>query len=270
MKKLNEITPWYVEQYKKTRKEAELAPPTINYELALLKGLLRKSHEWGNLVNAPDLTVKKLKAEESRTRFLSEEEETHFLTVCTPALSRVVKTGLLTGFRRQELVNLRPEDINFERGTVRVAACFAKNGESRTLPLSPRLHAVLAEAMSARGTAPVVFTTAQGNPWTVTSLSSAFKRAGRKAELQNFGPHVLRHTFASRLVMAGVDLRTVQELMGHKSIAMTVRYAHLSQGHKRAAMEALESRFSEKSPANFRNTPSDGSFAPQEKVIAFR
>ena len=57
------------------------------------------------------------------------------------------------------------------------------------------------------------------------------------------------------LPMAGVDLRTVQELMGHKDIAMTMRYAQLSSNHKRAAMEALESRFSAKSPANFHNTP---------------
>ena len=65
------------------------------------------------------------------------------------------------------------------------------------------------------------------------------------------GPHILRHTFASRLVMAGVDLRTVQELLGHKTILMTMRYAHLSADHRRTAVETLERRFPVKSPASF-------------------
>ena len=65
----------------------------------------------------------------------------------------------------------------------------------------------------------------------------------------------MHHTFASRLVMAGVDLRTVQELLGHKDIKQTLRYAHLSPHHTRAAVEALEARFSAKSPINFHNTP---------------
>ena len=82
-----------------------------------------------------------------------------------------------------------------------------------------------------------------------------FSKICEKAGVGHLGIHVLRHTFASRLVMAGVDLRTVQELMGHKDIAMTMRYAHLSSNHKRAAMETLESRFSAKSPVNFHNTP---------------
>jgi integrase len=86
-------------------------------------------------------------------------------------------------------------------------------------------------------------------------LGMLFSKVCEKAGVGRLGIHVLRHTFASRLVMAGVDLRTVQELMGHKDIAMTMRYAHLSSNHKRAAMEALESRFSAKSPANFHNTP---------------
>jgi site-specific recombinase XerD len=61
----------------------------------------------------------------------------------------------------------------------------------------------------------------------------------RKAKLDNFTFHCIRHTFASRLVMAGVDLRTVQELMGHKTISMTVRYGHLAPQHQLAAVQRL-------------------------------
>jgi Phage integrase family len=80
----------------------------------------------------------------------------------------------------------------------------------------------------------------------------------------------LRHTFASRLVMAGVDLRTVQELMGHKDIKMTLRYAHLSPDHTRQAMETLEQRFSAKSPATFHNTPPRALPSEQRKAVGNR
>ena len=86
-------------------------------------------------------------------------------------------------------------------------------------------------------------------------ITTAFQRLCKGLGFGAMGPHILRHTFTSRLVMAGVDLRTVQELMGHKTIDMTMRYSHLSPDHKRAAMETLEQRFADRSPATFHNTP---------------
>jgi site-specific recombinase XerD len=136
-----------------------------------------------------------------------------------------------------------------------VAACYSKNGESRTLPMGERLKAVLREAMDSRGTVPRVFLSQKGQPWGSRNFSHAFQKACIEAGLKDCSPHTLRHTFASRLVMAGVDLRTVQELLGHKDIKMTLRYAHLSPSHKRQAMVALERQFSGKSPAHFHDTP---------------
>jgi integrase len=182
----------------------------------------------------------------------------------------VIQTGLLTGFRRQELISLRPEDIDSARKTVSVAAHNSKNGEGRTLPCGPRLMATLQEALACRGPAGTVFVSEKGLPWTTNTFGKAFTQACRRAGLEPLSPHVLRHTFASRLVMAGVDLRTVQELMGHKSILMTMRYAHLSPDHTRAAMETLESRFAGKSPATFPDTP--GAARPEDggKLTAAR
>ena len=74
-------------------------------------------------------------------------------------------------------------------------------------------------------------------------------------------------TFASRLVMAGMDIRTVQELMGHKTIAMTLRYSHLSPNHKRKAIQALEDRFSEKSPTNFHDIPHPAPLSEMKKAV---
>jgi integrase len=268
--KLSNLTAWQIEQFKKARKDAGKAPSTINLDLAILKAMLHKAQEWGKLTDHPGKHVTLLKNPRQQTRFLSEEEEARLLAVCSPALRRVVAVGALTGFRRQELVSLRPEDVDLDRGTVSVAACYAKNGESRTLPVGPRLKALLQDALAARGNTAVVLVNEQGRPWDPDSLTEHFRETCEHATLKPLGPHVLRHTFASRLVMAGVDLRTVQELMGHKTIAMTMRYAHLSPDHKRAAMETLESRFCGKSPATFHNTPATDTVGEEEKVAAIR
>jgi integrase len=163
-KKLNELTPWHIEQYKKARKETGLAPVTINLEVTLLKGMLNKARTWGKLTENPGKEVKLLKGVKERIRFLSEEEEVQILSACQPSLRRLVPVGLLTGFRRQELTSLRPQDVDLEQGTVSVAACYSKNGESRTLPLSPRLKALLKEALETSREAPTVFVTKYGKP----------------------------------------------------------------------------------------------------------
>jgi integrase len=217
--------------------------------------MLRKAHVWKKIAEHPGTDVKPFKAASGKTRFLSEEEEATILAACPPPLRRVVEVGLLTGLRRQELAGLRPDDVDLERGTIHVAESTSKNGESRTLPMGPRLTALLQDILSRQHDAATVFLTDEGSPWTPSGLTAAFRRTTKRAGLGVMGPHIMRHTFASRLVMAGVDLRTVQELMGHKSILMTMRYAHLSPDHTRAAMETLERRFSAKSPATFPNTP---------------
>jgi len=269
-KKLSELTPWHLEQFKKVRKEEGRAPGTINLDLTVLKALLQKALEWGRLAEHPGKTVKLLKNPHQQTRFLSEEEEGRLLAACTPALRRVIAVGVLTGFRRQELTSLRPEDVDLDRGTASVAACYAKNGESRTLPVGPRLKALLQDALAVRGDAPTVLVNEQGRPWDPDTLSARFRETCERAGIGSVGLHVLRHTFASRLVMASVDLRTVQELMGHKTINMTLRYAHLSPDHKRAAMETLESRFSARIHADFHNTPPLPAPGEPEKVAALR
>ena len=163
-KHLNMLTAWQIEQYKKARKDAGYAPATINLELRFLKAMLNKAVAWKKLTDHPGREVKCLTEVNERTRFLSEEEEGRLLAVCSLPLRRMVEVGLLTGFRRQELVCLRPEDVDFARELVSVAACYSKNGESRTLPMEERLKAVLCEAIEARGVGPRVFVTEAGRP----------------------------------------------------------------------------------------------------------
>lgn len=269
-KRLNELTAWHFEQFKKTRKETGLAPASVNVELMVFKALLQKAKEWGKLAEHPGKEVKPFKAVSAKTRFLSEEEETAIVAICTPALRCIVQAGLLTGFRRQELISLRPEDIDRTHKTVSVAACHAKNGESRSLPIGIRLNVVLEEALTRRGQASTVFVKDSRDPWTPDAFSHAFAVACQRAGVETLHPHVLRHTFASRLVMAGVDIRTVQELMGHKNIAMTLRYSHLSPDHQRRAIATLEHLFPEKSPANFHNRLGGNTAEESGKIVGLR
>ncbi len=87
---------------------------------------------------------------------------------------------------------------------------------------------------------PYVFCAKDGTAY--RDVRVGFRAALKRAKIENFRFHDLRHTFASRLLMRGVDLKTVQELLGHKDMRMTLRYAHLSADHKRAAVERLSSQ----------------------------
>jgi len=269
-KRLSDITAWQIEQYKKGCRDAGNAPATINLDLAFLKALLNKAVAWNKLGEYPAKHVKTLKVANERTRFLSEEEEAQLLVACSPALRRIVEAGLLTGFRPRELTSLRPEDADLKHNLVTVAACYAKSGESRTVPMGERLKIIIQEALAARGEAPTVFTTVKGQPWRPASFGMVLRGACRRAGITPCGPHTLRHTFASRLIMAGVDLRTAQELLGHKDIKMTLRYTHLSPSHTRQAIATLEQRFSTEKSQQFSQRPPEAAKAPDGKIAVLR
>jgi site-specific recombinase XerD len=121
----------------------------------------------------------------------------------------------------------------------------------RYVPLNDAAIAALRTVEALKGDNPFVFLASDG-----TRLCSSrfwFDAAVKDAKLRDFTWHCLRHTFASRLVMKGVDLRTVQELMGHKAIQMTVRYAHLAPQHRLAAVQRLcDTEAVQKAPSDTR------------------
>jgi integrase len=262
-KLLSDINPWLIEKYKKERKGKGKSNQTVNLELACLKTFFSKAVTWKKAVENPVKEVQMFRVNNARTRFLDEEEEYRLLAECNEHLHDLVVTALHTGFRRNELFSLRPEDVDFAQGLVSVRAGYAKNGEGRSVPMSGTLRDVLRRLVkeAEKDGSSYLFRNRYGKPY--RSCRTPFEYAAEKAGVKDFRFHDLRHTFASRLIMAGVDIRTVQELMGHKTIAMTLRYSHLSPDHKRRAIEALESRFSANSPANFHNTPH---FAPLSEV----
>ena len=137
------------------------------------------------------------------------------------------------------------EDVDFRRRVMTVRAAYVKNGESRSVPMNEVLTATLhAVRMSMSADGPML-RTRTGTPY--RSFRTAFTHAVRQAGMMDFTFHDLHYTFASRLVVSGIELPTVQALMGHKDIGMTLRYTHLSSDHKQWVIRVLES-FAEKSP----------------------
>ena len=145
---------------------------------------------------------------------------------------------------------------------------LSKNGEARHVPLNaPALGALGILKKQAKPKAPV-FLNARGER--LTSPRYWFDPAVETAGIEDFTWHCLRHTFASRLVMAGVDLRTIQELMGHKSIQMTCRYAHLAHTHQLAAVEKLANLGSTQTaePTDTKTDTSDADAKELELAVA--
>jgi integrase len=139
--------------------------------------------------------------------------------------------------RRGEIFNLKWQDINVRKGYILVRE--SKNNDSRIIPVNKVLMETL-KSVTNNGSGEYVFSHNSGND-PVKTLKTAFSSAIRRSGVEKFRFHDLRHTFASNLVMAGVDIVTVQELMGHKSIGMTKRYSHPTPEHKKRAVERLNS-----------------------------
>lgn len=246
-KRLDDIEPLSIEEYKRDRKAAKLADASVNRELACLKNLFNVAIRWGWVRENPVRLVPLFRENNVRQRFLTLEEEQRLVKHCHDLgnlrLASLVIAAVDTGFRASELASVCWKDVDLKRKEISVASCYTKNGEPRRNPMTNRLAEMLTllKGQSAVDPESPVF-----GPY---RYHKAFWKARDKAGLgKDVVFHTLRHTFISRLVMAGVDLRTVQELAGHKEIRMTMRYAHLAPEQKRRAIGLLEAGVPTNSP----------------------
>ena len=213
--------------------QTPVRPATLNRELSLLKHMYTMAIEWGKSKQNPVKKVKKLKGEVKRVRFLMPGEVQNLLSNCTDYLKPIVTVAVHTGMRKGELFGLKWEQINFEQKIITLQD--TKNGERRDIPMDETVKTVLM-GMERKGDH--VFCNQKGKAF--VRLQRSFEAALKTSKIEDFRFHDLRHTFASNLVMAGEDLNTVRELLGHKDLTMTLRYAHLAPAHKKAAVDALE------------------------------
>ena len=224
-----------LEQYKAKRIN-DVSPSTVNRELTCIKHMFNKAVEWRFLKHNQLLTVKRFKEPPGRIRYLTEPEIEKLLSECVAYLKPVVMVALYTGMRKSEILNLTWADVDLQNRVITIRK--SKNNESRTLPFHETVYKALSKLQNGSRNGQAVFTYRDGKP--LGGFRRSFETAVRKAGIEDFKFHDLRHTFASRLVMAGVNIRTVQQLMGHKDIRMTMRYSHLSDDHLKEAVKKLE------------------------------
>jgi len=230
-----DIRPKDVEDFKAALADVRTVA-TVNHHLKLLKAVFNRAIRQGRLTDNPVAAVRLYQEHNARSRCLGPEEEGRLLTALPNRLRPLVTLALHTGMRRGELRALCWADVDLAVGTIHV--CRDKAGEGRWVTLNSVAREALEEAKRQQDSpSAYVFSSPRGR--FLHNLERDWRPALRAAEIRDFRFHDLRHTFASRLALAGVDLYTVQRAGGWKTYPMVQRYAHLSPDHIRAAVERL-------------------------------
>lgn len=223
-------------------------PATVNLHIATLKHMFTKAVEW-EMAEEDVLKrirkVKLLKENNRRLRYLSKEECQALLKQCDPHVRPIVTVALNTGMRKGEILGLTWDEVDLNHGFILLEQEDTKNGERREIPINGAARGALQGAVRRLDVPYVFYDHETGKPY--KDVKKGFNGACRRAEIKDFHFHDLRHTFASHLVMAGQDLTTVKELLGHKTLTMTLRYAHLAPSHKVKAVDVLDSILNENS-----------------------
>jgi integrase len=220
------------------RRSTEVSPASVNRELTLLKTFFTDCLAQKLVIENPARFVRKLRENNVRVRALSEAEETRLMLALPAKYRTLIQFTLMTGLRRGEVLGLRWNDVDL--GTRTITIRDPKEGDTKRLPLS-QAAAQLLSNLARSGERVFPYNDRNFN-------RRVFVRALRRAGVTDFRFHDLRHTFATRLAMRGVDLYTIARLMGHHSIRMTERYAHLTDEALRGAVERLGSFRGEVAP----------------------
>jgi len=254
-----------VEDYK-TMRAAEVQPATVNREFSRLRHMFSRAVDWGYTKTNPCKGIKELREPPGRIRYLSPEEIDRLLAECGPETLRhnrynagrplsdllniylrpIVEISIHSGMRQGELLGLRWKDVDFKGRIITLEK--TKNGERRAVPMNDTVHRTL-KTLPVHLHEELVFPGVSGD-----MLSHAFKRACKRAGIEDFRYHDLRHTFASHLTMGGTSLRAVQTLLGHKDLRMTMRYSHLSPEHLREAVTTLDKTLASISDGHYLDT----------------
>jgi integrase len=238
---LSDINAWEIEKWRNKRLADGVKPATTNRQINTIKGCLSRAVEWGAIDSHDLRKVKTLTVDNSKVRYLSKDEETRLrenLQACDSGfLDVIVLLALNTGMRKGELLSLEWSHVNFENKILTVDFQNAKSGNTRHLPLNSQAFNTLKEWQ--QNTDDMGFVFKDKNSLPLKDFPYIWGELLNKAQITNFRFHDLRHHFASKLVMASVDLNTVRELLGHSDLKMTLRYAHLAPEHKAAAVNLI-------------------------------
>lgn len=271
---LNQITPHIIEKWRANRLKENINPNTVNRDIAGIKSTLSKAVEWGFLKEHPLPKLRPLKVDRSpNIRYLTVNEESRLRQALDLREIRIAKEresaniwrqergyelfqnlsqypfvdhlkplvllSLNTGARQGELFRLQWNDIDFDKKSIALVMRGKRKSHTRHIPLNKEACEVL---QAWRGIQPVanklVFPSKSGERF--DNIQTSWENLKKEAKIDNFRWHDMRHHFASRLVMNGVPLNTVRELLGHTSVEMTLRYAHLAPEQKEKAVATLD------------------------------
>jgi len=235
-----EITPKLISEYKTKRRDEGAAPKTINSEVGLMHHAFNLAiQDWEWVKENPVSKISKEKVHNSIERWLTFEEEERLLASSPKWLQDIIIFSLETGLRQSKVLNLQWPQVDLFRKTI--AIMEQKNKGKDTLPLNARALEVLkARAKVRHIKTNHVFYNGSGNRIDARNLLRAFYAATQKAGLKGLRWHDLRHTFATRLVQAGVGLYSVQKLGIWKTVQMIMRYAHHYPESLRPGVETLD------------------------------
>lgn len=269
---LVEITPAIIERWRTKRLNSGVSNATINRDTVAMRSIITKATEWGFLEDNPLRKLKALKVDQNpKIRYLSQDEEQRLRLALikreselrqdrikgnqwreergyeklhqfsedeySDHLMPMILISMNTGLRQGELFNLEWDMIDFDKRSLIISGEITKNSSSRYIPLNDEAFEVFQKLNKQNNKLGLVFPSKNDKPFNTVKRSWATLL--KKANIEQFRWHDLRHHFASKLVMAGVDLNTVRELLGHSDIKTTLRYAHLAPEHKISAVQKI-------------------------------
>lgn len=255
--KKNEIVAWLTEQ----AAERNWAASSRNRWQATFSLIFRVGIDNEKIERNPAAGIRRKSEANGRVRFLSEAEEARLRAAIERRFPEFLPHLLLsihTGMRMGEQYSLHWNQVSFERRQIYLPK--TKNGHPRTIPLNAVALAALEQMRGGRKPSDGV--PVFSSIWSGGALQGSrgwFPTALEEAKIEGYTWHCNRHTFASRLVMAGVDLRTVAELLGHRTLQMVMRYSHLAPEHQASAVDRLVM------PENGRDTKSDTGAIPAKR-----
>jgi integrase len=221
---------------------------TVNRYLYTLSHLFSVAvHDWDLVDRNPVHSVRKNVEPRRRCRFLSDDERRSLLVHCKrsrwPGLYFLVLLAISTGARRSELINLKWSEISWDPSWPELHISETKNGDARFIPLLGKSLALLRRLKNrSRAGSSFVFSAPNGGDEPYRAFDAHWYRALHNARIENFRFHDLRHTCASYLASQGASLLEIADVLGHRSLRMTLHYAHLARHHKRASLEEMARR----------------------------
>ena len=249
---LSDITPSLIAEYRDelgreiTIRGKPPSPATVvRYMAALSHAFTIAVKEWGWVEDSPMRKVTKPREPRGRVRFLSDEERVRLLESCkessSPYLYPVVVLALSTGMRSGEITGLTWDNVDLNRG--RAILHETKNGERRAVALKGHALELLKELGKVRRIdSNLLFPAKETKTTKPIDLRKPWEAAVQKTELHDFRFHDLRHSAASYLAMNGASLAEIAEVLGHKTLQMVKRYAHLSEGHTARVVESMNQK----------------------------